>query len=452
MKKPTSPEIGSTESVSILPEIKTFFTSVKTTIFLLFAIAVGSILGTIIPQGEALDRIAISGNPFLYRLALILDLNNIFRSWWFTTLLGLITLNLLGCLFRRIPVIMEDWNGKNQKSLFKLRFISSRGISELKDSIASIGKSVMRVAPRVTETSDKATFSWDKHKIYLLGFPLIHIGIIVILLGSLVGAFWGYKGHALIKEGDATDKFSLISTGTTRTLPFKIMVDAFTLTTYPTGEPKEFRSNVRLLQDGKEVAVGSILVNHPLTFEGISLFQSDYRVLGVKNIRLSFKTKDGQNSENVFDPNLEIDIPASNSKIKTRSLDPGSMAKGSGIQISVPGTTDQPSLFSIYQKDAQPLNVDGVEIRFLGFTPLYATGLQIGYDPGVYIVWLGCSMLVLGFALTLFTNLRRLSIELTASEKGTQVIASGRSRKLRREFREAVKSRLAENVDLSQQN
>ncbi|MFH0958865.1 MAG: cytochrome c biogenesis protein ResB, partial [Pseudomonadota bacterium] len=65
MSKPRSSETGSSESVSIWFEIKSFFTSVRTTIFLLFAIAIGAVFGTVIPQGESLDQLAISGNSFL---------------------------------------------------------------------------------------------------------------------------------------------------------------------------------------------------------------------------------------------------------------------------------------------------------------------------------------------------------------------------------------------------
>ncbi len=452
MKKSKSKETGSSESVSILFEIKTFFTAVRTTVFLLFAIALGAILGTVIPQGEALERIAISGAPFLYRLALIFDINNVFRSWWFTFLLGLLTLNILGCLFQRVPLIFQDLRGSNPKTTFKLHFRSSLAIRELKDKLVAVGQAIMGSAPKVSETKKRADYSWDKHRIYLFGFPLIHIGIIVILSGSMVGAFWGFKGHAMIPEGDSTNKFSLIPSGETRTLPFTITVDDFKLVAYPTGEPKEFRSNVRLAQNGKDIQTGSILVNHPLTFEGISLFQSDYRVLGVKNVKLSFKTKDGADSEKVVDPRQDIDIPGTDAKLKTRSLDPGTITQGPGIQVNIIGKTDQPELVSIYQKDKNPVDVDGVEIRFLGFAPLYATGLQIGYDPGVRIVWLGCSMLVLGFILTLFTNLRKLSIELTTSATGTDVIVSGRSRKLRKEFRQTVEGAFLGISDLNRQN
>ncbi|MGC8659544.1 MAG: cytochrome c biogenesis protein ResB [Desulfomonilaceae bacterium] len=448
MKKSKTMETGSSESVSILFQIKAFFTSVRTTVFLLFTIALGAVLGTVVPQGEPLEHIAMSGNTFLYRLAIIIDLNNIFRSWWFTTLLGLLTLNILGCLFQRLPGIWQDLRGRNPKTSFKLAFKSSLTAGELKDRLVSVGQEIMGAAPLASETKNGGRYSWVKGRIYLIGFPLIHIGIIVILLGSMIGAFWGYKGHMMISEGDSSNKFSLIPSGDDRTLPFTITVDGFKLVKYPTGEPKEFRSNVRLTENGKDIMTGSILVNHPLTYEGISLFQADYKILGVKDIKLSFKTKEGEKQVKTVDPRQEIDIPGTDLKLKTRSLDPGTIAQGPGIQVSIPGKPGKPKVVSIYQKDKEPLNVDGVEIRFLGFTPLYATGLQIGYDPGVRIVWLGCTMLVLGFALTLFTNLQKLSIEVTKAPKGADIAISGRSRKLRKEFRQKVEGAFAAVAEL----
>ena len=452
MSKPKSSETGSSESVSILFEIKFFFTSVRTTIFLLFAIAIGAILGTVIPQGESLDRIAIFGNPFLFRLAVIIDLNNVFRSWWFVSLLSLLTLNIFGCLFQRIPLLLKEYHSENTKMSFLLRFSSPLGTSELKDQLLNFGRSIMGSSAEIAESSGTVTCKWNKQKIHLLGFPLIHVGIIVILLGGLLGGLWGYKGHALIREGDTSDKFTLIPTQETQTLPFSITVDDFTLLKYPTGEPKEFRSDVRLSQNGKDIQSGSIRVNHPLTYEGISLFQADYRVIGVKTVKLSFKLSDGALEEKSVDPRKQIDIPGSQSKPKIRSLDPGTVANGPGIQVSVVGQTREPESSSMYEKDTRPMAVDGTEIRFIGFTPMYATGLQIGYDPGVYVVWLGCSLLVLGFILTLFTNLQRLLIEIKAHEGTSIVVVSGRSRKLRREFRDSIERGLARLAELKRQN
>ncbi len=448
MSKPKFSETASSESVSILFEIKFFFTSVRTTIFLLFAIAVGAIFGTVIPQGESLDRIAIFGNPFLFRLAVIMDLNNVFRSWWFVTLLSLLTLNIFGCLFQRIPLLLKEYQGNNTKMSFLFSFSSSLGAAELSDQLLNFGRAVMGSRAKVTESSGMIKYKWIRQKFHLLGFPFIHVGIIVILLGGLIGSLWGFKGHTLISEGETSHKFTLVPSEETQNLPFSITVDNFTLLKYPTGEPKEFRSDIRLSKDGKDIKTGSIRVNHPLTYEGISLFQADYRVIGVRSVKLSFKSRDGEPEEKIVDPHRQIEVPGSQTKLKIMSLNPGTIAKGSGIQVNVVGESQEPKSLSIYEKDTKPLDVDGTEIRFLGFTPLYATGLQIGYDPGVLVVWLGCSLLVLGFILTLFTNLQRLTVEIKPSKGATGVVVSGRSRKLRREFRERVEQELARLTDL----
>jgi cytochrome c biogenesis protein len=452
MSKPKFSETASSESVSILFEIKFFFTSVRTTIFLLFAIAIGAIFGTVIPQGESLDRIAIFGNPFLFRLAVIMDLNNVFRSWWFVTLLSLLTLNIFGCLFQRIPLLLKEYRGDNTKMSFLFHFSSSLGAAELTDQLLNFGRAVMGSSAQVTESSGMIKYKWNRQKVHLLGFPFIHVGIIVILLGGLIGSLWGFKGHTLISEGESSHKFTLVPSEETRNLPFSITVDNFTLLKYPTGEPREFRSDIRLSKDGKDIKTGSIRVNHPLTYEGISLFQADYRVLGVKSVKLSFKSRDGELEERIVDPHRQIEVPGSQTKLKIMSLNPGTIAKGPGIQVNVIRESQEPEPLSIYEKDAKPLDVDGTEIRFLGFTPLYATGLQIGYDPGVLVVWLGCSLLVLGFILTLFTNLQRLSVEIKSSKGATGVVVSGRSRKLRREFRERVEQELAKLADLKPQD
>ncbi|MFH0960949.1 MAG: cytochrome c biogenesis protein ResB, partial [Pseudomonadota bacterium] len=387
-----------------------------------------------------------------FRLSVIMDLNNIFRRWWFVALLSLLTLKIFGCLFQRVPLLLREYRDENTKMSFLLRFSSSLETGELKDRLLKLGHAIMGSSATITESSGKLTCIWNKQKIHLLGFPLIHVGIIVILLGGLIGGVWGYKGHTLIKEGDSTDKFTLTPTQETRTLPFSITVDNFTLLKYPTGEPKEFRSDVKLSKDGKDIQAGAIRVNHPLTHNGISLFQADYRILGVKNLKLSFKLNDGTLEEKIVDPRQQIVIPKSGATLKVRSLDPGTIGKGSGIQVSLIGRIQEPESLSIYEKDAKPLDVEGTEIRFLGFTPLYATGLQIGYDPGVHVVWLGCSLLVLGFVLTLFTNLQRLSIEIRPSEGATGVLVSGRSRKLRREYRDRIEQELTKLNELKPQH
>jgi cytochrome c biogenesis protein len=433
-----------TEKNSIFSEIVSFFTSARTTIFLLFILAAGSVLGTVIPQTTEIGPVS----SFQQKLVAILDLNNVYRSWWFTALLVLLSMNLLGCLLQRLPSIPREWKGESKKATFTVNLSDPRGPLELKEILSPALKAIMSGSPR-SGGQDGSNLTWVKDRIYLLGFPSIHIAIILILLGGVIGAFYGYKGHALIKEGDSASEFTLQS-GRTRSLPFSIAVDSFSLTRYPSGEPKEFRSDVRLLENGKEVLQGSILVNHPLTCRGISLFQSDYRVIGVKEVKFNLTEASGKTTDFSMRPEVAEKLPGTDLEASLLSLAPGDMRRGPGVTIAVQAPGQGPRALEIFRNDSGPVKVGDVALRFLDYVPLYATGLQIGYDPGTVVVWTGCGLLVLGFFLTLFTNHRRVSVRLKTEKGGTRIQISGRSKRMRKEFRELVETSVRTALEKSE--
>lgn len=433
---------------SVFSETVVFFTSVKTTIWLLFLLASASILGTLIPQGTSLEEVRQSVTPFYFRLIAILDLNNLFSSWWFLLLLTLLALNLLACLFQRIPAIVADWRGASRKRSFRFSLSDPRPLGDVKRLLLSSASRVLRTRPNDSGTGGGVMLTWETQKIHLLGFPLIHIAIVVILAGGLIGLLYGFKGHVLISEGAVKGTFTLSRSGEIRSLPFQIAVDRFTLTRYPTGQPKEFRSDVRLLENGKEALKGSILVNHPLSFHGISLYQSDYRLLGIREVKLGLTGPDGTSRDLVIEPGSRLQLPDSNYKIRLLSFDPGTTSKGTGVQIEVQGPGKKPETVGVFNHTETPVTVGKWKLRFLDFRPLYATGLQIGYDPGSGVVWIGCTLLILGFLLTLFTNHRHVHIELTHEEGGTRLDISGSSRRLRREFREKIETTIGDLLGL----
>lgn len=433
-------ESVSPEEASIFSNVAAFFTSVKTAITLLFLLASASIIGTVVPQETGPDQLKQIASPFLHKIMLILDLNTVFRSWWFILLLALLSLNLVACLIRRLSVVPAEWKGDSQKSSFSFVVSDSRPAGELKGIFTSALNTVLGAPPNVAGSKEQMDLVWVKHRVYLLGFPLIHAGIIVILLGGLIGLFYGFKGNMQIEEGKTGKEFVLFPSGEKRALPFQIAVDRFTLTRYQTGQPKEFRSDVRLIKDGKEVTKGAILVNHPLTLEGISLYQSDYRVLGIKEVSLAFVGPGGKQSDLTVRPRETTVIPGTSYKLRLVSVDPGTTKKGQGAEISAEGPEQEQKVFSVFRDD--PAKLGDSEIRFVDYTPLYATGLQVASDPGSNVVWVGCGFLILGFFLTLFTNHRRLAIEMKTKVGSTQIRVSGRSRRLRREFRKTVEERI----------
>jgi cytochrome c biogenesis protein len=429
----------SSQRNSIVSEITAFFTSVRTAIGLLFLLAAASVLGTVIPQDMPLEQLQQTVSPFYFRLITILDLHRLYRSWWFTILLLLLSVNILGCLLQRLRQIPSDWKIASGKSNFSFSFTDKRDRRELQEIIASGLKRVVRGAPRIVVSKDSVSLSWVSDRVQLLGFPFIHSAIIMILIGGLIGSLYGVKGKVNIREGDKTNRFTIIPTGAAAQLPFEIAVDKFVLDRYKSGEPKEYRSDVRLLVDGKEVLKDSILVNHPLTFQGTSLYQSDYRLSGIKDVKLGIVDRSGQASEMILQPGSVNRLHGTQYEFRLTSADFGSAKRGPGVEIQVQAPDGQAKTIKIFRNEPKPVKIDEMQLSFLDYIPLYVTGLQIGYDPGSRIVWIGCILLITGFLLSLFTNFRNLEVRLKPMDSGCLIEISGRSRRMRKEFRERVK-------------
>jgi cytochrome c biogenesis protein len=431
----------------ILSEIASFFTSVKTTLGLLFLLASASVLGTVIPQDLSPEQLQQTAAGLSHRLMVILDLHSLYRSWWFILLLTLLALNLLGCLLKRLPAIPAEWKHDYRKNSFSFSITDSRPEPELTEILSLAMGSLMRVSPRTVSTERGQALLWVRDRMQLLGFPLMHAAILLILLGGLMGLFYGVKGHIQIKEGDSANRFRVVPSGEARVLPFTISVDKFTLTRYPGGEPKEFRSDVRLFVNDAEAFKGSILVNHPVTLHGISLYQSDYRLTGVKEVRLTAIRKDGNESELVVRPHEETTLPGTPYRLHLLSVDPGTTKRGPGVELKAESVGQESKTIRVYKNATDLAQLGDTRMRFDDYSPLYATGLQVGYDPGTPIVWTGCLSLVLGFLLTLFTNHRGVLVEFRRTGQGTSVRISGRSKRLRREFRETVERTTRESLN-----
>ena len=93
-----------------------FFSSVKLTIVLLLSLAATSIIGTLIPQNENPAAYLKAFGGYLFRLFDILDLFDMYHSWWFQLLLILLTINIIVC---SIPDVSQPADIICQKPFFQ---------------------------------------------------------------------------------------------------------------------------------------------------------------------------------------------------------------------------------------------------------------------------------------------------------------------------------------------
>ncbi|HEY9162496.1 MAG TPA: cytochrome c biogenesis protein ResB [Desulfomonilia bacterium] len=121
------------------------------------------------------------------------------------------------------------------------------------------------------------------------GIILLHLGIPVVLAGYLAGKF-GIDAEVQIPKGQSSNVI-YHKNGRTERLDFSIRCDEFKVIYYDDGSPSEFISYLSFIKNG-EIQKKSILrVNHPVRFEGVSLYQSGYTCEEAAIIKITDSSK-----------------------------------------------------------------------------------------------------------------------------------------------------------------
>lgn len=326
--------------------------SVKLCLVLFSFLALAAAAGSLLPQGEEgsfyLDRY---GDLF-GRLIVLLGLDNVYRSGWFILAGGFLFLNLLACTVRRAAFAAQQF--------------------------------------RVPGQSRLARFA-------RLGSPILHAGLLVVAVGIFLGAVYGKSLSCRVPEGEEADL-------TLAGFPFDLRVDRFAVEYYPGFQPKQYRTVLTVVENGREVYSKTITVNDPLRYRGVKVYQAGYgwvlegtieeggqvrpyRVFDRNGLTLD---KGGELFAQMYffpdyavqedgHPYLKTPLPANPKLVYLvfRGLDlvtTGTLAPGEEVALK-----------------------EGLVLSFTRYR--YFSGLQVKRDPGLPFVWSGFVMVLLGFAL-----------------------------------------------------
>jgi cytochrome c biogenesis protein len=72
-------------------------------------------------------------------------------------------------------------------------------------------------------------------------------------------------------------------------------------------------------------------------------------------------------------------------------------------------------------------------LTFEGFTEKEYTGLSVTKDPGVWVVWIGCGLMILGLIVSFFFSHQRVWVRISKSPGG-EIIVAGSANKNRVAF------------------
>jgi cytochrome c biogenesis protein len=450
---------------------RSFFTSVYLTITLLVFTVVLSIIGTFIPQQDAARGFAQGMPPGLASFLQTMQVFDLFHSVWFFLLMLLLSLNLIVCSLNRWPLTWKQFRGapsSGEEGLFRglspeRIFLCDEDVGTMTGRIEGFLGRKYRKIGKTQEKEDAVIICGEKGRYSRFAVYVVHMSVQLLILGALMGAFWGWEGYVNIGEGEKADAIDLKGGKGTKALPFTIRCDKFMVSFYENGAPKTYRSDLTFLKDGKTIYQGPLLVNHPVSLEGVQVYQASYGSSPDGRASLAI-SRGGQEGKIIkVGPGESFSLPGKEGTVQIVRLEENLMQMGPAVKILVrsgqgevsfwiflhidkiremnPGVTEQVPMFNPALFKPYLFVLKGIEER-------YYTGLQVSRDPGAPLVAAAAVLMMVGLIGTFFSSHRRIWIKIQPAGEKTRISVAARTNKhpvvLEREVRQ-----LTEQIKIS---
>lgn len=315
-----------------LADVVELLSSMRFAISLLSLIAVASIIGTVLKQGEPMTNYVNQFGPFWFEVFGKLNLYAVYSTWWFLLIMAFLVISTSLCLIRNTPKMLKDMRSWREQ----VREQSLRNFHHKVEWHSALSPAALtaQTVARITAhgfrskvvAKDNATLITAKQgAANKWGYIFAHSSIVIICIGGLLDSslpirlqqmmfdktpFSGsgliseiapqhrlsldnptFRGNTMIPEGGSSST-AIISQENgvlIQDLPFTIKLKHFIVDFYSTGMPKLFASDVIVTDhDSGKSFPATIKVNEPLIYRGIAIYQSSFEDGGSKLKLLSY--------------------------------------------------------------------------------------------------------------------------------------------------------------------
>jgi cytochrome c biogenesis protein len=475
-----------------------FWASIKLAIFLFCALAAACIAGTLIPQSDLAQAYAKTynlayGDSLWTRLVVWHD---IFHARWFVGLLLALSLNLSVCTLRRwgktYHILRRPLAERGRKVPFKQTPLAT---VEIDAPAAEAGPRAERLFGRYfgkirdRDTDQGLALYGERGRFSRLGMYVIHLSVLVIYLGVLIGLWFGYSGDLQVWEGDSNRVFKTAD-GRSRTLPFTIFCNRFQLLCNPVQKDHvdQYRSEVTVIEpatagvvdpdwplylmnviDGWRYRPEVIEVNLRLIHRGLAFSQSSWGavargvILAVtdpwgrrRTYRIAFRSMGSAMGQGM--PHEPVNLSGLGARLVVSRVAgpeqcrpvaivnliqflPGRRAHrrltfmlrtgqsrtftvGGGCHLA-PGPPWQRAagFFACFRTLGQwRITLTQVDVR-------YYTVLTVAHHPGLWLIWLGASLMVVGFIWSFYFSHRKVWLVILPAGTGSRLEIFGAANK-----------------------
>ncbi|HMZ29508.1 MAG TPA: cytochrome c biogenesis protein ResB [Thauera aminoaromatica] len=302
------------------------FSSMRFAISLLTILSIASVVGTVVRQNEPFNAYLNQFGPFWFPVFEKLGLYSVYNAGWFLVILAFLVLSTTLCIVRQTaPMLREMRSFRERAREASLRSFAHRvslvpalppadAVERAQAYLAHAG-----FTSRVADNGEGTLLAARQGSAGRIGYFLAHGAIVLICIGGLLDGnlplrlqVWlgdkhttaadqvianippsarlgtgnpSFRGDVFIPEGRSTS-FAVLGLADgilLQELPFNVTLDKFHIEHYQNGMPKRFASDIRITdRSSGQTTRHTIEVNHPLTVDGVTLYQSSFEDGGSK--------------------------------------------------------------------------------------------------------------------------------------------------------------------------
>jgi cytochrome c biogenesis protein len=429
-----------------------FLSSVKFGIAVMIALAVVIILGTLIAQAPMAEpgQIEQLYAPQTRQILGGLGLFDVFHSSWFIALLGLLCLNITFASIDRFPGTWEylrrpqrELNEESIEALpLNVVYSLKSGRLQLEEEVRGLLQSSGFQTSQSSPAGRTVIFG-EKGKYSRLAVYIVHASLLLIFLGAMIDSIFGFRAYLSLTEGESSNQVEVRGKNSVVQLPFQIRCNAAGVEHYADGTPKKWWSDLVIVQNGQEVGSKRILVNDPMDYGGIRIFQSSFGSSGNPlEFVLALKDQSGSAPLSVtLHPGETLPLKGNDLSLRALQFIPDFAMHGSEIhshsnepnnpalQVEVTESGGSQWKIWVFQKmpDFHAAEAMPYHLRFESVRMSHFTGLQIAKQPGQNIIWAGCFLMVAGLLVSFYFSHQRVWALVRVNEKGESVLRLGGS-------------------------
>jgi len=457
---------------SIIDRVWNFFSSVKVGIWIIVLLLTTSSIGTLFPQemyippGESPTLYYEQEYGIMGKLYFQLGFHNLYSSWWYMLLIASLGISLvIASLDRVVPLYraLKTQRVSRHEGFMKRQrlFGQAEGIINPDEEMSKAAKILKEKRYNIRE--ENGSLLAEKGRFARWGPYINHVGLIIFLIGGMLRFFpemyldehvWVREGEQEVISGTNGEYFLrnndfLIEVYDEEDEQFK---EALSRAQGPV--VKTYQTSATLLKRSNEGTVGSeteleevknhdIQVNDPLSFEGFSLYQVDYKLNELSEFTFTLESDvvDEDFSDIAFtvdlnDPQKSYEFD-NGYRVEVMEYFPNFIIDDNREPTTLNRIPDNPRIiFEVFppgaNEDESEISLIGVQvnealngdndhtIRMTGVEMVDVTGLTIRKDRTLPIISLGGIIFMIGFIQGSYWHHRRIWIQ---NREGTLLLA-----------------------------